>query len=148
MRPLSPRRFPDRITRLREAPGRWNEIGEWEPGAAERVELRASVQPMKLDDLDAEGGVRARERFRVYVLPRRERVGYADAALTLTGAPLTLGGKALTLGLGAEVIDDHALAAALREAGADWVEWLGVVYVVESSRSWGTFTRAVVFRET
>ena len=45
---LSSRRFPDTVTRKRQLPGAFNDFGEFEPGATEEVELRASVQPISL----------------------------------------------------------------------------------------------------
>ncbi len=64
---LAARRFPDTITRRRRAPGERNGLGEWVPGAVTETDLRASVQPLKLEDADLEGGVRLQERLKVYI---------------------------------------------------------------------------------
>ena len=96
-------------------PGHHDDRGEWVPGATTDVELRASVQPLALEDADLAGGVQLRQRLKCYVLPRRERVG---------------------------------LAAAFEQAGADKVIWQGATYVVEESRTWSTFTRATLLRES
>ena len=64
---LAARRFPDTITRRRRAPGDRNVFGEWVQGAVTETDLRASVQPLKLEDADVEGGARLQERLRVYV---------------------------------------------------------------------------------
>ena len=45
---ISKRRFPDTVTRKRQAAGAFNDFGEFEPGAVEEVELRANVQPISL----------------------------------------------------------------------------------------------------
>ena len=142
------RRFPDRITRRREAPGARNSFGEWIPGATIDEELRASVQPLKLEDAELAGGDQLVHRLKCFVLPRRERISIARATLLWNGDPLTWNGDPLTWGLGAEFIDQHALAAAFEAAGADKVIWQGAVYVVEESRTWPNFTRATILRET
>lgn len=67
MRALSPRRFPDRITRRRQGEGSRNALGAFVPGVVEETEFRASVQPLALDDADIAGGVSLVERLRVYV---------------------------------------------------------------------------------
>lgn len=64
---LAPRRFPDTITRRRQAPGSRNDSGEWVPGATVETELRASVQPLALDDADVVAGSQLVERLRCYV---------------------------------------------------------------------------------
>ena len=145
---LAARRFPDRIIRRREMPGRRNDIGEWVPGAVESVELRANVQPLALTDSELAGGTQLTHRLKAFVLPRQEPVGFGLAALLFNGDPLTLHGEPLTLGLGSKLVDVQALAAILEEAGADRVEWKGVIYVVEESRTWPAFTRATLLRET
>ena len=145
---LATRRFPDTIVRRREMPGRYNDYGEWEPGPTVDVELRASVQPLALEDADLAGGVQLQHRLKVYALPRRERVSDAAATLLWNGDPLTWNGEVLTWGAGSEVFDRHAIAAAFEAAGADKVLWQGAVYIVEESRTWPTFTRATLLRET
>ena len=64
---LSPRRFPDRITRRRQGPGERNRFGEFEPGAVVETELPASIQPLANEDLDVVEGSRLIERFKVFV---------------------------------------------------------------------------------
>ena len=64
---LASRRFPETITRRRQAPGHYNSAGEYVEGAITETELRASVQPLKLEDSDFLGGVSLLERLRVYV---------------------------------------------------------------------------------
>ena len=129
-------------------PGRRDDFGEWVPGGTEDSELRASVQPLALADADLEGGSQLHHRLKVYVLPRREVVAAATATLRLRGLELTLRGAPLTLNAGAEIMDRHALAAALAEAGADKVIIEGTVFVVEETRTWRRFTRATLLRET
>ena len=58
------------------------------------------------------------------------------------------GGDPLTLYAGFEVADRHALAAAFEAARADRVVVKGAEYVVEESRTWRSFTRATLLRET
>ena len=143
------RRFPDTITRIREGPGMRNSFGEWQAGQSEEFELRASIQPVKLEDSDLAGGSQLIQRLRCYALPRRERIGFARAVLLWNGDPLTLGGEPLTWGLGYEFLDKHALAAALENASADRVRLNdGVEYVVESSETWPKYTRAILLRES
>ncbi len=67
MATLAPRRFPDRITRLREIEGHRNSAGEYVSGGTEEFVLLASVQPVELGDIDAEEGARLSERIVVYV---------------------------------------------------------------------------------
>ena len=64
---LAPRRFPDRITRRRQAPGATNAFGEFVAGAITEVEFAASVQPLALEDSDLTGGASLVERLKVFV---------------------------------------------------------------------------------
>ena len=64
---LSARRFPDTITRRRQGPGGFNQYGEFEPGAVQETEFKASIQPLKLEDLDTTGGARVSHRLKVYI---------------------------------------------------------------------------------
>ena len=50
------RRFPDTITRRRQAAGHYDAHGEWVPGTVVDVELRASVQPLGTEDAELVGG--------------------------------------------------------------------------------------------
>ena len=145
---LAARRFPDRIIRRRELPGRRNDVGEWVPGQTVDFELRASVQPIALTDSDLVGGVQLVHRLKVYVLPRRERVSTAVATILWNGDPIAWEGSPLTWGAGSTVSDVHALAAAMEMAGADRVVYAGALYVVEESRTWPAFTRATLLRES
>ena len=73
---LSARRFPDRITRRRQAPDDYNAHGEWTPGVVEEVERAASVQPLSVEDVDTVEGSRFSERLKVYV-PEPDALGAA-----------------------------------------------------------------------
>ena len=64
---LSARRFPQTITRKRQTPGTRNRFGEFVPGEVTTTELRASVQPISLEDEDVLEGSRLLERLKVYV---------------------------------------------------------------------------------
>ena len=64
---LSARRFPHSITRKRQAPGDYNDFGEFEPGSVQETVLRANVQPVSLEEKDAAEGDRLDQRLRVYV---------------------------------------------------------------------------------
>ena len=123
-------------------------FGEWQAGRFMDAELRASVQPLKLEDAELSGGDQLQHRLKVFVLPRRERISTAAATLLWNGDPLTLGGDPLTLYAGFEIADRHALAAAFEQAGADRVIVDGAEFVVLESRTWRSFTRATLFRET
>ena len=142
------RRFPDRLLRRRETPGHRDGLGVWIPGAVIDTELRASVQPIQVDDSENEGGSQFRERLRCFVLPHRSRVAPASAALRLMGADLTLRGARITLNSGLSVTDRHAAAASFVEAGADRCKYLGVWFVVQSSVTWYRYTRAILLLET
>ena len=64
---LAARRFPHTITRRRTMPGHRDDFGEHVPGTVEETDLRASVQPMSLEDSDLVGGVQVSHRLSVYV---------------------------------------------------------------------------------
>ncbi|MCY4658613.1 MAG: hypothetical protein OXF93_02190 [Acidobacteria bacterium] len=64
---LSPRLFPHTITRRRRGADTFNDFGELVPGSVTETTLRASVQPMTLEDSDFAGGVSVSERRSVYV---------------------------------------------------------------------------------
>ena len=49
-------KYPDLITRRRQAPGDFNDYGEWVPGATSEIDLAANVQPLGLEDVDFVGG--------------------------------------------------------------------------------------------
>ena len=78
---LPARRFPDTVTRKRETPGHRNQYGEYVPGMVEETDLRASVQPMTLEDADFVGGVQVSHRLSVYVPePGALSAAFEDAA--------------------------------------------------------------------
>ena len=64
---LAPRRFPETITRRRQAPGDRNSAGEFVVGATVETEFPASVQPLALSDADLGGGVQLTETLKVYI---------------------------------------------------------------------------------
>lgn len=64
---LSLRRFPESVTRRRQEPGYRDERGRWVPGIVNTVAMRASVQPLDLEDSDIAGGVQLSERLKIYV---------------------------------------------------------------------------------
>ena len=55
------------ITRLREAPGAYDDTGRWVPGATTETTLVASVQPLGLTDAETAGGSQYRNRVKVFV---------------------------------------------------------------------------------
>ena len=59
-------RFPDTITRVRQEAGYRNADDEFVPGAVVETPLRASVQPISLEDEPIRGGVRLSDRLRVF----------------------------------------------------------------------------------
>ena len=65
--PLSPRRFPQTITRRRQAPGGRDSFGEFQPGAIVETEMKESVQPLAIEDKDLEEGARLSEKMKVYL---------------------------------------------------------------------------------
>ena len=108
---FSVHRFPQTITRKRQAAGTRNRFGEFEPGDVTETEFRASVQPLGLEDEDVVEGSRLLERLKVYIP------------------------------------EPDALLAAYEDREADKVEFDGVEYIVEQSKSWpGSHTRAVLLR--
>ena len=67
MRHLALRRFRDTITRRRHGPGMRNNAGEYVEGMVTETELAASVQPLRVEDVDAVEGSLLSERLKVYV---------------------------------------------------------------------------------
>ena len=61
------RRFPDTIIRRRFEASDYDEFGDWIESAQNEVTLRASVQPILLEDRDLVGGAQMVERLKVYV---------------------------------------------------------------------------------
>ena len=77
---LAARRFPDTITRRRTMPGHRDEHCEYVEGSVEETTLRASVQPLTLEDADEAGGVSVSERLSVYVAePDALSAAFGDA---------------------------------------------------------------------
>lgn len=66
MRVFRPGRFPHRVTRIRQLEGDFNSRGEWTPGAEFEDELRASVQPIVVEDRDLVEGAGLSDRIKVY----------------------------------------------------------------------------------
>ena len=64
---LAARRFPQTVTRRRTMPGYRNDHGEWVPGTVSETDLRASVQPVTLEDADHAAGVQVSHRLTIYV---------------------------------------------------------------------------------
>ena len=64
---LAPRRFPETIVRRRQGAGGYNQFGEFVEGTVVETELRASVQPLLLEDSDIAGGAQLQHRLKVYV---------------------------------------------------------------------------------
>ena len=68
---LSPRRFPDTITRRRTGAATTNAFGEYVPGMTVETEFRANVQPLGVEDSDLVGGTQLSDRRVVYI-PKRD----------------------------------------------------------------------------
>ena len=61
-------RYTDAIVRRRYDRGDYNGVGRWVPGEPAAAAMRASVQPVALEDVDRQGeGGQLRERVLVYV---------------------------------------------------------------------------------
>ena len=120
MSTISFRRYPDKIIRRRSGRGSYV-LGVFEPGEQVWLEIAAAVQPLAREDRDFEGGAQQKARLKCYV----PQSGDPDAS------PLT-----------------PILAAAFERSEADRVVWQGRLYVVEESRAWPRFTRAILLRET
>ena len=77
---LAARRFPQTITRRRQGADTFNDFGEFVPGPVTETALRASVQPMTLEDSDFAGGVSVSSRLSVYVpVPGALMAAFEDA---------------------------------------------------------------------
>ena len=149
---LALRRFPESITRRRQASGTRNRAGEWVPGAVEETELRASVQPLKLEDVDMEDGSRLSEMLKVYTPAHESLLAAADYCLPENDPERSLAIDDLvrrgivTVQDGADLKDGEETQLAF---GADQIVWLGQVFTVLESRSWpGGHTRATIIRAT
>ena len=108
---LAARRFPDSIIRRREEPGYRDKNGEWVPGATVETTLRASVQPLKLEDADTVAGVRVQDRRKAYIpVPDALRAAADDA----TGDVVIYQGLEYAVTL-SESWPNHTRAMLLRE---------------------------------
>ena len=65
------RRFRDTITRRRAGIGVYDRYGDFQEGASTDLDMRASVQPIALEDSDLVSGAQLQERLKVY-LPASE----------------------------------------------------------------------------
>ena len=146
---LAPRRFPETITRRRQAPGDYDACGEWRPGATIESDLRASVQPLNLGDDELEGGSQLIDRRKVYV-PTAPDIRLVPNRLRWGNDVLQWGDDTLLFGERAEHGGDTgpALLAAFDDREADRVLIDGAEFVVVETRNWPTFTRATLLRET
>ena len=82
MRYLSPRRFPEVVTRIRSAPPVYDDAsGDYLPGPVTETTLRASVQPVDLLDVPGEDGLQLTERLTVYVPQSGALLGAQDWAV-------------------------------------------------------------------
>ncbi len=150
MRAVSQRRFPDLITRRRTLPGTFNEFGEFVDGAIRETELRASVQPLSIEDKDFVGGAQLQARLKVFVPSGPVETIIESDTLTWGGQPLDWGSAPLSWG---RIVQNEspgvALQATFEDSTADRVAVDGAEYVVEESRNWPrSHTRAILLRET
>ena len=144
---LAARRFPTKIIRLRQAPGRFNQYGEFEAGPTFETLLSANVQPVSLADSDITGGAQLIERLKVFVPYAPEIVSHEPNLMRWGMDLLRWGADRLTFGQRAIYgTQGPSLAAAFEDKGADHVRYLGKIYVVEESETWGDFVRAVLLR--
>ena len=136
------------ITRLREAPGAYDDTGRWVPGAVTETTLVASVQPLGLTDAETVGGAQYRNRYKAFV-PHLQIVNMNPDRITWGTEVLGWGADVLGWGGASSLadLDDAPLVAAFSDRGADRVEINGADYVVEVSESWGSHTEAVLLRE-
>ena len=145
---LSPRRFPHTITRIRRAPGSFNQFGEFEPGPLVETPLRANVQPLALTDTDIAGGLQLLDRIKCFV-PTAANVIYEAEVMRWGADAFRWGADRFTFGRRV-VSGGHgpALAAAFADRGADRVRIENAEYVVEESQPWPHYVRAILLRET
>ena len=151
MRRPAIRRFPDNIVRRRQGPATENFYGERVPGAIVETALPASIQPVKLEDIDTEGGAMLSARLMVYVPTGVQRAAGIGDILTWNGRQLLWGGEPLEWGgiSGLTAGDENPLVAAFDDTGADEVQIGADVFVVEESVLWsGSHCRATLLRQT
>ena len=136
------------ITRLREAPGAYDDTGRWVPGAVTETTLVASVQPLGLTDAETAGGSQYRNRVKVFVPLLQVSTTNPDRIMWGTEV---LGWGADVLGWGGTSsladLDDAPLVAAFSDREADRVRLTAGVFTVESSEAWPGHVEAVLLRE-
>ena len=138
------------ITRLREAPGVFDDTGRWQPGEVTETTMLASAQPLVLEGADLAGGVSLIERLKVYA-PSVEYVAAHGDRLMWGGDVLAWGGDVVRWAAtgGLTDVDGPVLAAAFDDSEADRVRLGdGRTFVVESSMQWPGHTEAVLLRQT
>ena len=128
MRTLHGRRFPDVIERARTAEGMRDASGEYVPGVTTTATLRANVQPLVVEDVDATGGEIFRSRLKCFIpygsgIPR----GVFSAAFS----------SAFNM--------DRGTAEPVEYDDKLTIE--GVSYAVESLRPWPRHIEAIVIHE-
>ena len=150
---LRPGRFPDTVTRRRTAPGRYHR-GRYVDGAVTETTLRASVQPLVVEDVDFAGGAGLTERRKVFVPAPDALLAAFDIALPeldperatvldeLVERDLLTAAAADEFRIGASRADETQIAFP-----ADDVVHRLAEFVVEESRSWRrSHTRAIILR--
>ena len=119
-RPINPQRYPHAITRRRQGPPSRNYFNELVPGPIVETALRASVQPVRLQDVPTEGGQQYQGHLLAFV-PDGQIPGETGAAL----------------------------AGAFDGSLADRVVYDGLEYAVDVSKHWeGKHTEATLQRES
>ena len=120
MRRMDPRRFPHEIFRQRSGPPSRNFYNELVPGPIVSTALRASVQPIELQDVPTEAGQQLSGRLRAFV-PDNQVPGETGPALR----------------------------GAVVDGLADAVEFGGIRYAVDKSEHWrGSHVVAELLRES
>ncbi len=110
---LASLRFPDEIVRLRFDAGDYDDTGRWQSGDPVEAPMRASVQPVALEDVDNLGeGARLRQRLRVYVPSSSGEL--RAAADTAEADRVHVGGKVYTVEE-SRTWPDHTRAVLIRE---------------------------------
>ena len=101
------------IIRRRRAPSHRGALGKWIKGPVTETTFRAVVQPIRTEDLDAEGGVQLRRRLRVYVAaPDALRAAFDDAEAD----SVAIDGDTYTVEQSESWPGSHCEARLLREA--------------------------------
>ena len=117
---MNPRVFPHEITRKRSGPPSRDFYNELVPGVVVETALRASVQPIELQDVPTEAGQQFSGRLRAFV-PDNQVPGETGAAL----------------------------AGAFDGSLADRVEYDGLTYSIDVTKHWrGSHVVAELLRES